>query len=315
MALGDSVSRDTLPQTKYGFVGTKFVGRAFYNTSVLKGVIPKHVVKLLLRQASQSLDVYEFGVYTGSRMKWINEELGMTFGHLWGFDSFVGFPDIDEGGGAALVTKLQGSWKKGRDSASAALGITSASGLIQFLRERIGAPRNGSTTFIQGYYNESLTPSLLQRHTFQPALFVDLDCDLHSSTMEAYRWMFESRLIVPGTVVRYDDWPKATACTGDSKSANWCRQKAGSCTRLDNAYILERCCETCAMEIRKRQPGRPTAHIWGQRLSHQQVTRQYGLQWTELFLHDGSVGGLQQEGELTSRIVRLDAINSSQPRE
>ena len=153
MALGDNVLRDTLPQTKYGFVGTQFAGRAFYDTSVLKGVIPNHVVKMLLRQASQSLDVYEFGVYTGSRMKWINEELGMTFGHLWGFDSFVGFPDIDEGGGAALVTKLQGSWKKGRDSASAALGITSASRLMQFLRERIGAPRNGSTTFIQGYYN------------------------------------------------------------------------------------------------------------------------------------------------------------------
>jgi hypothetical protein len=62
------------------------------------------------------------------------------------------------------------------------------------------------TNFIQGYYNESLTPELHQRLGMRPALFVDIDCDLYISTYQALDWLFTSKIIAPGTLVGYDDW-------------------------------------------------------------------------------------------------------------
>lgn len=63
-------------------------------------------------------------------------------------------------------------------------------------------------TFVQGYYNVSLTPQLRQRHNFRPALLADLDCDLHVSTVQAMRWLFREGILLPGSLVRYDDWPR-----------------------------------------------------------------------------------------------------------
>ena len=54
------------------------------------------LVSLVNDRASRSLDVYEFGVYTGDRMADFARRM-RGFGHLWGFDSFTGFPDEPSG--------------------------------------------------------------------------------------------------------------------------------------------------------------------------------------------------------------------------
>ena len=105
---------------------------------------------------------------------------------------------------------------------------------------RSGASGGGGvaerTHFVKGYFNDSLTDELVRRRRFQPALFVDLDCDLYISTIQAcdlrpcppqpppltlltmsplrsqaLRWLLRHRLIVPSTIVRYDDW-QVRAC-------------------------------------------------------------------------------------------------------
>merc|ERR1712050_564657 len=38
------------------------------------------------------------------------------------------------------------------------------------------------------------------------AQYVDIDCDLHSSTVSVLEWMFSSGLIQRGTLIGYDDW-------------------------------------------------------------------------------------------------------------
>ena len=47
---------------------------------------------------------------------------------------------------------------------------------------------------------------------------VDLDCDLYSSTMDALSWLMRHRLLVPTTIVRYDDWGN-TAAAGSPQAA------------------------------------------------------------------------------------------------
>ena len=45
----------------------------------------------------------------------------------------------------------------------------------------------------------------------RPALYVDIDCDFYGATLTALRFLFRHGLIVPGTLLGYDDW-WTTAC-------------------------------------------------------------------------------------------------------
>lgn len=112
-------------------------------------------------------------------------------------DSFVGLPVETRG------ERLEGAhWRPGGFSAADALGEWRLDALLTRLRTTIGY---ANTTFVPGFYADTLTPELRVKHDFQPALLVDVDVDLHKSALECLSWMFEQRLMVPGTLVRYDD--------------------------------------------------------------------------------------------------------------
>ena len=49
---------------------------------------------------------------------------------------------------------------------------------------------------------------------------VDVDVDLYISTMQCMEWMFTHRLIVPGTVVYYDDVKEVKADEGGELAAH-----------------------------------------------------------------------------------------------
>ena len=58
-------------------------------------------------------------------------------------------------------------------------------------REELTAALGGPSkvAFIKGYYNESLTPSLVQELGLKPAAYIDLDADLYISTKQALAYM------------------------------------------------------------------------------------------------------------------------------
>jgi hypothetical protein len=65
----------------------------------------------------------------------------------------------------------------------------------------------------------SLTAELPVHLGMRPALYVDIDCDLYVSTYQALDWLFSSKLIVPGTLIGYDDWCLTTLGTaGESRA-------------------------------------------------------------------------------------------------
>ena len=151
---------------------------------------------------------YQFGVYTGGTMRSIARRVS-GFGRLWGFDSFTGLPAETKG------KMLEGKhWRPGGFSAADALRNYNRASLLEQILSHID--RN-NTQLIPGYFNESLTPELTRRFSFRPALVVDVDVDLHSSTMQCMTWMLENRLLVPGlTYVRYDDWRKPRQWWGEA---------------------------------------------------------------------------------------------------
>ena len=115
-------------QVKTGF----YRGPAYYYSHVGSWLLRLCNEKMAKRSRG-TLDVYEFGVFTGNRMKELAGRNGLKyFGHMWGFDSFTGYPNETPG-----IWVPHPTWRDGGLSASDALGKHNATELFSFLRERI----------------------------------------------------------------------------------------------------------------------------------------------------------------------------------
>ena len=197
-------------------------------------------------------DLYTFGVYTGESLKfWLERlaALGVTHGPMWGFDSYEGLPAEAEG------KKLESNaWLPGAFSAAdqfdaktfgEVLGAPSSAGpglhprpnpnpnpnpshspgpdpnqVKRRILDHIGPAGAAQTQLIRGFFSESLTPSLAASRGMKPALLVDVDVDLYISAYQCLDWMFTHRLIVPGTVVYYDDVEDVKAEDGGELAAH-----------------------------------------------------------------------------------------------
>ena len=146
-------------------------------TSIQAGASPA-LLKLLQRQSARNRDVYQFGVYTGVGLGKIASFLRGGFGQLWAFDSFQGIPEEPASENEALWT---GDFRQGGYSAADALGVYDLESLVANIHQRVRRP---NTTYVPGFFNVSLTDSLIRRaagegRPFQPALFVDVDVRAH----------------------------------------------------------------------------------------------------------------------------------------
>ena len=148
-----------------------------------------------LRQRHMALDdsshdVYEFGVWRGYVLL---HHLRSIFPHtrLWGFDTFTGLPASTDD--IQLKEWLPGNFM-----------VKNINKTINFLTDQMRHGRGAR--FVQGLFNESLTPGLGKELGMRPAAYLELDCDLYDSTIVALEFMFRERLVVPGTIVGYDDF-------------------------------------------------------------------------------------------------------------
>ena len=155
--------------------------------------------------------VYEFGVLRGFGLRaWVEAmpllNISVKDASVWAFDSFRGMPD-EPSGFMRKSHERDKQWHAGGLNVARLMGISSWPQLQEAIVRNIGhAPER--THLVRGFYNESLREgrSLSQRLRMQPALLLDIDCDLYTSTKEALRFMLESELLVPGTYIYYDDY-------------------------------------------------------------------------------------------------------------
>lgn len=136
-------------------------------------------------------DYYEFGLAAGGTL-WHSfveaNKRGFSDMKFWGFDSFQGLPET-------VGIDANGGFNKGDYAYSyeTVMGNLSASG-IDWNRTRL----------IQGFYDESLKPELVENHGMKKAAVVLVDCDLYSSTVPVLK--FIAPLIQNGTVILFDDY-------------------------------------------------------------------------------------------------------------
>ena len=152
-------------------------------------------------------DVYQFGVYLGDSMALLSKRMrqrGVPFRRMWGFDSFAGLPSEETWAPSSAgyaKRRRTGDYQAGQYNAADALGIYSAN----LLKTKLSAKVNDTRVrWVSGFFNKSLTPQLARK--MAPAMLVDADADLYSSTAQSLGWMCAHRLLVRGTVIYYDDW-------------------------------------------------------------------------------------------------------------
>ncbi len=157
-------------------------------------------------------DVYEFGVYTGASLNWINESLthaGKSFRKIFGFDSFCGLPPETEE--ERVLSTLLGEdfqWRAGDFSSQEHFNTNNIEETMQSVRDFVEPNLSKQTTLelIPGFFSDSLTDDIVEKYDMKPACYVDLDADLYSSTIDALDFMLRNKLIQPGTIIGYDDW-------------------------------------------------------------------------------------------------------------
>ena len=156
----------------------------------------RHALALLAeRQGRQNVgDYLEFGVYVGTSLSCMHEALdeeGLQHVRMFGFDSFEGLPETtvnDE-------TSPHMGWKAGDYHAP-----------LEFTRENLttkGADWD-RVTLVEGWFDETLTPKVLERHAIRKAGVIMVDCDLYSSAKKALE--FCAPLIDGEAVILLDDW-------------------------------------------------------------------------------------------------------------
>jgi len=150
------------------------------------------IEKLQHLKGTEIGDYLEFGVFNGSsigsmhiartKTKMINEM------RLFGFDAFQGLPPGSE-------SEDGGVWKAGYYACSFAQ--------TQSCLNRRGISPD-DIEWVQGWYNETLVPSLTQNYDFKNLGIVFVDCDTYSSSKTVMD--FITPLITSPVIFCFDDW-------------------------------------------------------------------------------------------------------------
>lgn len=138
-------------------------------------------------------DYCEFGLFKGHSFWTAQQEArkhGLTC-RFFGFDSFAGLPDVSGPDRTAHREFRKGQY---RCSQREVVENLKAAGGIDWRR----------TFLVPGYFAQSLTAHVIERHQIRKVGVAMIDCDLYSSTVEVLRFLRE--LIGDGTVLIMDDW-------------------------------------------------------------------------------------------------------------
>lgn len=148
---------------------------------------------LYTRDESVEGEYVEFGVANGRSLIYAYE-LCEKYGLLErtrfiGFDSFQGFPE------PAGVDKVVERFHKGE--------LAYAKSVVERNLRFYGADLR-RIELVEGWYNDTLRPETKRRLDLRRAKVVNIDCDLHASTLSALRFVTDS--LTDGMVILFDDW-------------------------------------------------------------------------------------------------------------
>lgn len=115
-----------------------------------------------------------------------------------GFDSFIGLPEETSG-----LWRPE-EWSIGAYSALEYFKLQTVEEAIDHAKKTI-RDQHHNVYIVPGFFKESLTNEL-GKQLEQSTCFVNIDCDLHRSTVEFMDWLLRNNIMISGCIVRFDDW-------------------------------------------------------------------------------------------------------------
>jgi hypothetical protein len=133
----------------------------------------------------------EFGVMKGNSLldffySYKNFGISQNF---FGFDSWQGIPQ------EKIDLNNPKAWVQGKFSTN---GIINT----DLIRPEI--------TLINGWFEDTLNESTYKLFNNQYAGLVHVDCDIYSSTLTCLEFLVKFNMLMPGTIIVYDDWASYT---------------------------------------------------------------------------------------------------------
>lgn len=163
-------------------------------------------------------DVYDFGTYEGgsaAELSTIFRDHGRKIRKLFTFDSFIGMPENNEG---------YDDWATGQMNAVKKTGAKNIADCITSIANDISQYLSEETELyiVPGFFEDSLTDSLVKEGDMKLASLINIDCDLYCSAKQALHFMFRNKLVGSGTLLYFDDWgSRLHATNGDGESRAW----------------------------------------------------------------------------------------------
>ena len=142
----------------------------------------------------------EFGVWSGTTLGIIRSALDESY-KVFGFDSFEGLPADWEG-----TPLFKGKFKHDKNL--------------------VNIP---GTELVVGMFVDTI-PEFVSSNP-EPVALVHVDCDLYDSAMDVLCGMND--LIVPGTIIVYDEWEFMKAKAEKEAHNDWCQNLNRECELID----------------------------------------------------------------------------------
>jgi len=187
-----------------------------------------------MKDKANQLDAYEFGVYRGESTQLIdNMFYGFQFPikNIYGFDSFEGLPS---------------------EMAGVERFYLFTEGFFRDVGDRI-YPLRPNGMYIKCWFNQ-LTSEHVGLYKMKPAAFVHIDGDLYISCVDSLKFLFENNLIVPGTVIAFDEFKSTSTLESGGESLAWKeateKYKIESVEFFRNIYFDQLECWQNAIEIK-----------------------------------------------------------------
>lgn len=157
----------------------------------------------------KNFDIYEFGVFRGDSMVELSALFNKHKIHVnkfHGFDVFSGMPK------ETAEPIFQESWDP--DILPDEFNVMSYDETLKTPEECAEVVREKAQHVLDMGNNPTkvnvvaglVEETLSKQEDLKPAFYVDFDLDIYSPTKYAFNYLMENKLIVPGTIIGYDDW-------------------------------------------------------------------------------------------------------------
>jgi hypothetical protein len=158
-----------------------------------------------------SMDAYQFGVLDGDSMVELAslfKQSRVCLNSFNGFDVFTGMPKETE------EPIFQDCWNPEIEpdtfNSVKRLNLSGPEECAEYVKNNVveNFTKNNINTSVNifpGLVQETLEKNH-KNNPFNKAFYVDFDLDIYSPTKYAFKFLVDNNLIVPGTIIGYDDW-------------------------------------------------------------------------------------------------------------